>query len=96
MLRKVQYGLVRGALILACAALMLLTSRTAAFAQSGITSPAPGATLAGDVPIMGTATTDAQGLAVNPASNVIGAVSIEPFAAASMIGAAASASTILA
>jgi hypothetical protein len=58
MLRKVQYGLVRGALILACAALMLLTSRTAAFAQSGITSPAPGATLAGDVPIMGTATTD--------------------------------------
>ncbi len=56
MARQVQYWLVRSALVLACATLMLLLGRTQAFAQSGITSPAPGSALSGDVPVLGSAT----------------------------------------
>lgn len=58
MVRRVLYRLVRGGLLLACATLMLLLARAHAFAQSGITSPAPGSVISGDVPVMGSATID--------------------------------------
>lgn len=56
--RRISYWQVRGGLVVAIAALMLLLGRTDAHAQSAITSPAPGAAITGDVPIMGSATID--------------------------------------